>query len=274
MIQDKLDSPALSGEHSKTEFLGLHFANLDTSRALDTISLLVGRHAFSYVVTPNVDHVVALNRTPDQTLNNAYAHADLTLCDSRILSLLAKKSGLVLHAVPGSDLTRELLDMEGRSWRSAIIGGDADLHDQIALLYPQHLWTFHQPPMGVRGNPAARQKIAEFVESVEADLIFFAIGAPQSELCCYEIAQRGRARGVALCIGASLEFITGAKKRAPYWVQRTSLEWLHRLGSEPRRLWRRYLIEGPRILRIWQRWNSVNDARRPFESGSTPFGGQ
>ncbi|MFN3620504.1 WecB/TagA/CpsF family glycosyltransferase [Sphingorhabdus sp.] len=274
MMSNIIATSSTLQRHSKTDFLGVSFDDLNAQGALDEVKLLVGMHAFSYVVTPNVDHVVALNDAPDSALVDAYANAHLTLCDSRILSLLARRSGLTLHAVPGSDLTRELLDLKNTSWRCAVIGGDAELHERIAELYPQHAWVFHQPPMGVRRNAGARERIAEFVESAEADLVFFAIGAPQSEICCHEITKRNRARGVALCIGASLEFLTGAKKRAPYWMQRSSLEWLHRLSSEPRRLWRRYLVEGPKILVIWRRWRTLNGARHPFGSGSTPFDGR
>ena len=60
----------------------------------------------------------------------------------------------------------------------------------------------------------------------------------------------GQACGVGLCIGASLLFLTGDLRRAPVWMQRARLEWLHRLVQEPRRMWRRYLYEGPKILRI------------------------
>ena len=265
----EMNTPA--PEEAKTEFLGLCFDNIHANEALERVLLLIGKHIFSYVVTPNVDHVVALDRTTDPLLIKAYTHADLTLCDSRILSLLARKSGLTLPPVPGSDLTRQLLDLQQKSWRCAVIGGDEALHSQIAMLYPQHIWAFHQPPMGVRRNKAARMNIAAFIENVEADVIFFAIGAPQSEICCFEIAQQSQARGVALCIGASLEFLTGAKKRAPIWMQRSSLEWLHRLSSEPQRLWRRYLVEGPRILQIWRNWQKTNAVRHLSESGSTQF---
>jgi UDP-N-acetyl-D-mannosaminuronic acid transferase (WecB/TagA/CpsF family) len=71
---------------------------------------------------------------------------------------------------------------------------------------------------------------------------------------CGEIQLKG-ATGVGLCIGASLEFLTGAKRRAPLWLQRLGLEWLFRLLTEPRRLWRRYLVEGPRIFVLWWRWH-------------------
>ena len=274
MSHDTVEISTLLGRNSKTEFLGLYFNDLDQTQALKELMLLVGKQTFSYVVTPNVDHIVALHRKPEAIVKSAYTSADLILCDSRILGILAKRSGLSLEPVPGSDLTRELLNASSKSLRCAVIGGDCALHAHLAKLYPQHVWTFHQPPMGVRRNNAARLEIAQFVETAKAEIIFFAIGSAQSEICCFEIAQRGRAQGVALCIGASLEFLTGAKKRAPVWMQRASLEWLHRLTSEPKRLWRRYLVEGPQIFQIWRRWHKVKVARHPAGSGSTPFDGQ
>jgi exopolysaccharide biosynthesis WecB/TagA/CpsF family protein len=87
-----------------------------------------------------------------------------------------------------------------------------------------------------------------------ARFVFLCVGAPQQEMVAKAILDRGDARGVGLCVGASLEFLTGRVARAPLWMQRARLEWLHRLASEPRRLGRRYLIEGPKILAIWLAW--------------------
>jgi len=123
--------------------------------------------------------------------------------------------------------------------------------------------------MGVRDNPEAQEQIIEFVQRTGADLMLFAIGSPQSELLCHEIRRRGSARGVALCIGASLEFVSGAKKRAPPWMQRAGLEWFFRLVCEPRRLWRRYLVQGPAIFPLWGRSQLTRVLRRD-ESGSRP----
>jgi exopolysaccharide biosynthesis WecB/TagA/CpsF family protein len=114
--------------------------------------------------------------------------------------------------------------------------------------------------MGVRDNAGLQDEIADFVEREAPDITFLAIGAPQSELVAHRLAKRGRARGVALCIGASIEFLSGVRRRAPHWMQRAGLEWAFRLLSEPRRLWRRYVVEGPRIFIIWYRW------RRAFPS--------
>lgn len=58
------------------------------------------------------------------------------------------------------------------------------------------------------------------------------------------------ARGLTLCCGASINFLTGVERRAPQWMQRLSLEWLYRLLQNPRRLARRYLVRGPQIVRL------------------------
>ena len=108
--------------------------------------------------------------------------------------------------------------------------------------------------MGVRNSERLQSIVVNFVCRAKPDITFLAIGAPQSEIVCQQLKQSGQARGLALCIGASLEFITGEKKRAPVWMQRCSLEWLHRLLSEPHRLAYRYLIKGPAIFIIWLKW--------------------
>ena len=77
---------------------------------------------------------------------------------------------------------------------------------------------------------------------------FLAVGAPQQEALAQMLKSRGIARGLAFCIGASVNFMTGAERRAPLWVQRLGLEWLFRLSMDPRRLAKRYLVRGPRVF--------------------------
>ena len=256
------------------DFLGLRFDQLDQDATLQVVTRAAGQDRFTYLVTPNVDHVVGLSRlgSNDSVVRAAYESADLVLCDSRILQMLANFSNIKLPLVTGSDLTVRLLaTIHQPGTIVAVIGGDANLMEALARLYPDIDWRHHMPPMGVRRDPLARLAIAEFVESAGANYILLAIGAPQSEIVCAEIAARGRATGVALCIGASLEFVTGVKQRAPAAMQALRLEWLFRLLSEPRRLWRRYLLEGPRILMIWLRWRASHSRLRAG-SGSSRVG--
>jgi exopolysaccharide biosynthesis WecB/TagA/CpsF family protein len=70
-------------------------------------------------------------------------------------------------------------------------------------------------------------------------------------MIAHKLAELGCHSGIALCVGASIDFLIRARSRAPRWLQRLSLEWAYRLAQEPGRLWRRYLVESPKILRIF-----------------------
>jgi N-acetylglucosaminyldiphosphoundecaprenol N-acetyl-beta-D-mannosaminyltransferase len=115
--------------------------------------------------------------------------------------------------------------------------------------------------MGLRNDPAALASAAAFVAATRARFTFLAVGSPQQELLAAAIAARGDASGVGLCVGAAVEFVIGERQRAPRIMQRLSLEWAFRLAAEPRRMWRRYLVTGPRIFLLARRHR--NGARAP-----------
>ncbi len=89
-----------------------------------------------------------------------------------------------------------------------------------------------------------------FVLDHPARLIFLAVGSPRQELLAAAVQATDAATGTALCIGAGLDFLAGAARRAPAWMQRAGLEWLHRLSSNPRRMARRYLRDDPPVLAL------------------------
>jgi exopolysaccharide biosynthesis WecB/TagA/CpsF family protein len=160
-----------------------------------------------------------------------------------------------LPVAPGSDLTASLFEEiieEGD--QIAIVGGNTAMVDDLKRLYPAVHFIQHCPPMGLMRNAGARTKAARFIVDQKARFTFVCVGSPQQELIAAEAARIGGGRGMAFCIGASLEFITGQTKRAPRLARQLGLEWAHRLVTNPRRLWRRYLIEGPAIFLLAYRW--------------------
>lgn len=241
------------------EFLDIHFAVMDLDAVVRWVLEAMAQPSFRFVVTPNVDHIVRLHRRDGAPWQAAFAAAeraaDLCVNDSRVLARLARLSGITLSVVPGSDLTRILLDAGvPPGTKVALIGGSAADAAWLRGRLPDTDIRHCDPPPGVLHSVAAQQSIVDFIEAEQPDLTLFAIGAPQSEIVAHRVQRGGRARGVALCIGASIEFLTGAKRRAPRAMQRLGIEWAFRLFSEPRRLWRRYLVEGPRVFAIWWRW--------------------
>ena len=233
------------------EFLGLSFSNVDMAEALDWLRGRTKDSQYAYVVTPNVDHM--LNLQQDRVLRHIYQCADLCLCDSRILALLAGFGDVDLPVVPGSELVSRLL-RSLEPGRTLCVIGSAAAAARLAELLPQAKIACHVPPMGLRNDPAAQAGVVAFVRANPADYILLAVGSPQQEMIADLMRRDGTVRGTALCIGASISFFTGESKRAPQWMQRLSLEWAFRLSQEPRRLAHRYLIKGPAIFPLYAKW--------------------
>lgn len=208
-----------------------------------------GQERYGYVVTPNVDHLIRYYEDP--TFRAQYRAAEYILMDSRFAARLVRLlKGVRLPVCTGSDLTAQLLTKVVRpADRIVMIGGSDEQARQIAAKFGLTNLKHHNPPMGFIRDPAAVEECLKFVESMSPfRFCFLAVGSPQQEALAQALRARGTARGLALCIGASLNFITGQERRAPVWMQKLALEWLFRLLQNPKRLARRYLIRGPRIF--------------------------
>lgn len=241
----------------RTRFLDIDFDVMSTEELLSRIDAVQPVSPYEYLVTPNVDHVVRLHKQGPQIpgLAEAYARADLCTCDSRVLARLAKWRKVDLPVIPGSDLAELMFDRIIRPGdHITIVGGDAPLLAALQVRYPGVQFAQHCPPMGLLRNPKARRDAAEFIAREKGRFAFICVGSPQQELIAAEAAQVG-ANGLSLCVGAALEFLADRHKRAPALVRKLGIEWAHRLLTNPRRLWRRYLIEGPAIFVLVYKWN-------------------
>jgi N-acetylglucosaminyldiphosphoundecaprenol N-acetyl-beta-D-mannosaminyltransferase len=241
----------------RTAFLGLDFDPIGSLEAPLAIAARARRlEPFAYAATPNVDHMVRLEQNPG--LRPLYADAWLNLCDSRVLELMARFSNLNLPAAPGADIVERLFEDHIKPHETVVlVGGTAKMARQLCDRYRLEDLRWMDAPRDLRDNPVSRSECAYFIRVNPAPWIFIAVGSPQQEMIAHEVAKEGDAVGVAICCGASLEFLTGHIERAPKWMREARLEWLHRLGSEPGRLWRRYLVDGPRILGMWRRWRAA-----------------
>ena len=233
-----------------TRLLGLDFADLPLAGVVAHLAARPTRAPCLTVVTPNADHLVRLARQP--ALRPLYAEAGMRLLDSRVVAGIARSLRLPTpQVVTGSDLTAALLGGVIPPAEPVTILGVAP--EAMAALRARtgHRAIAHwNPPMGFARDPARFAEAVAFVEANPARFTFLAVGSPQQCQVAAALVARRIARGVVLCVGASLLFVAGVERRAPGPVQRAGLEWAWRLAQDPRRLARRYLWDSPEILRL------------------------
>ena len=206
---------------------------------------------FWYITTPNVDHLVRIQ--DNRRLLKLYENSSVTICDSRILRLFYFLIyGRLIRILPGSDLTASLFERlrSGISKNIVIVGGESEQVETLISDYDLHAVIHKNPPYGFVKSVAEIKSIVRWVERQKPSIIFLAVGSPQQEVIAYLLRRRNKARGVGLCVGASIDFLTGKERRAPKLMQKAYLEWLYRLLQNPRRMAHRYLVSGPRIIGI------------------------
>ncbi len=95
-------------------------------------------------------------------------------------------------------------------------------------------------------TPEEDEEVVRAINEAGVRILFVGLSTPKQD--CWMAAHKGRVNAVMLGVGAAFDFLAGTKRQAPRWMMRMGLEWLFRLGAEPRRLWRRYLKHNPRFV--------------------------
>lgn len=198
-----------------------------------------------FVVTPNVDHIVLLQHHAG--LQAAYEDADLILADGAPVVWASKLLGRSLpDRIPGSDLTPAIFaaapaDRVLKTYLLGAMPGVAEVAARnVMATWPQVQVTgCYSPPLGFEKSAAENEKILAQIAAAEPDLLIVGVGAPKQELWVHAHRERIAAKA-ALCVGATIDFLAGEKARAPKWMRRVGIEWMHRLTTEPRRLAGRY----------------------------------
>lgn len=219
-----------------------------------------------FVVTPNVDHAVLFQECA--ALRSAYANASLVLADGMPVVAAARMLG---HAIPGrvagSDLAPALFSAAGRhgGLRAFLLGAAPGVGERAAQNIERQ-WPgvqvvgTYSPPLGFEKCQRENDVILQKIAAVRPDVLLVGLGAPKQELWVNAHREEIDA-AVTLCVGATIDFLAGEKKRAPLWMRRGGLEWLHRVVTEPRRLLRRYARDAwifPRLL--WHEWQASHRA--------------
>jgi len=254
---------------TRVELFGIQIDPVTLQEALARVQSWVAApwRQCRYVVTPNIDHVVMLRDHPG--LQTAYRDAALVLADGWPVVTASRLLGQPLpERVTGSDLVPELLRSAqyGSPLRVFLLGAAPGVGARAAVNIASScagvdVAGVYSPPLGFERCPVENDKILRMIEQARPDVLVVGLGAPKQELWVHQHREQLRAK-VALCVGATIDFLAGERSRAPRWLQRLRLEWLYRLLSEPRRLGRRYVRDAwvfPQM--VWREWRRL--WRRP-----------
>lgn len=219
--------------------------------AVAVIGQSVDARSGGYICAADMNSIMQAQRNPSHM--DALKHAEAVLPDGVPLVWAARLRGQRgMRRVPGPDVMLALCERGvDLGWRHYFYGGAPGVADELAASLQRRL-----PGLCVAGtqappfrplSPAEQEDSLAAINAARPNILWVGLGCPKQELWMRENADRING-AVVIGVGAAFNFHSNRIRRAPPWMRRSGLEWLHRLGSEPRRLWRRYLLLGPEFL--------------------------
>ncbi|MEM8716974.1 MAG: WecB/TagA/CpsF family glycosyltransferase [Cyanobacteria bacterium P01_G01_bin.4] len=207
------------------------------------------------VFTLNVDHLMKLQK--DFEFYSAYSAATYRVCDSQIIKTLTDCffPNTIQEKISGSDLLPAYIEhyKHDPEVKLFLLGAAEGVADAVrtrvnAEVGREMIVDVYSPPFGFHTDPTECEYINERIKQSGATTLAVGLGAPKQEIWIAQNQQKLPGVKVFLAVGAALDFEAGNLSRCPAWMSNGGLEWLHRLVSEPRRLWRRYLLESLPLL--------------------------
>lgn len=243
---------------ARIRFMNTYIDNLTMDEAVDRVEELARGDRPCCVFTPNVDHIVRMES--DEEFRKAYDCAELILADGKPLIWISRLLGTpICEKVSGSDLFPKICERAAQRGMTMFFLGAADgvaakAAENLTRKYPELRVTgVYSPPYGFEKDEAEIERIIDVVRKVSPHILVAALGSPKQEKFMWRHRERLNVP-VSLGLGASMDFEAGVIRRAPRWMQKIGLEWLYRLMREPRRLFRRYLVDDMRIFRLVVRY--------------------
>lgn len=239
---------------ARIKFMNTNIDNLTMAETLHEIDKLIQKKNCSYVVTPNVDHIVRLEK--DEELQKVYKNASLILTDGKPLIWISKwYKTPIKEKISGSDLFPRVCQLAAnKNYTMYLLGAAEGVADTAARnlmkKYPGlNIVGTYSPPFGFEKNEQEMNKIKTQIQDVHPDILIVGLGCPKQEKFMYYHCKE---LGVPISfgLGASIDFEAGNIKRAPKWMSNHGLEWLYRFSKEPKRLFKRYFVDDLKIIQV------------------------
>lgn len=229
----------------KVNILNASIDNISKQELLENLKQQGG-----IVLTTNVDHLIKLQK--DREFYQIYKLCNYRVCDSQIVFLCAKILGYSLkEKISGSDFLADFycsFNKDNQKARIFLLGAAEGVAKKAQERINQKVgWEIvvgsYSPSFGFEKDERECQKIVDLIEQSEATVLAIGVGSPKQEKWIIKYKHQLKNIKIFLPIGATIDFEAGNKPRSPQWMSKIGLEWFYRLLSEPRRLWKRYLVD-------------------------------
>lgn len=224
--------------------LGIPIDAVSWESAMDRILGWAHGRESRYITICNV-HVV-VTAAGDGDYRSIIGGADMATPDGAPVAWMLRRQGFGDQPrISGPDLMAELFTRCAEEGVSVYFYGStvevlARLQSRLEAEYPMLVVAGAESPPFRALSPEEDEAAVGRINNSGAGVVFVGLGCPKQER--WMAAHRGRIQAVMIGVGAAFDFNAGTVKRAPLWMRNAGLEWLHRLASEPERLWKRYLV--------------------------------
>lgn len=222
------------------------------------------------LITPNVDHLVKLQK--DEDFYRVYQQAEWVVCDSKILYLMSKLLKEPLpEAIPGSSFFTAyyMYHKDDSNCKIFLLGAAEGIAEKARQNINKKVGReivvgAHSPSYGFEKNKKECEELVRIVNESGANVLLVGVGAPKQEKWIMKYRDRMPNVDVFMALGATIDFEAGTLKRAPEIWQKCGMEWLYRALKEPKRLFKRYFVDDMQFFYYFGK-QLLGTYKNPFE---------
>lgn len=243
---------------NRMRFMNSYIDNVTKKEAIAHIEECINTQKIGHVITPNVDQIIRIES--DKYFKKIYENAELLLTDGTPLIWISRwYKKPIKEKICGSDLVPDLCKLAAQKGYSIFLLGAAE---GVAAKAAENLKKnnprlkvagVYSPPYGFEKDKNEIDKINKMLFTSNADMLFVGMGVPKQDIFIYENMNKYQIP-MSFSIGATIDFEAGIQKRAPRWINRIGMEWLYRLVRDPKRMFKRYIINDMKIFKLAWRY--------------------
>jgi N-acetylglucosaminyldiphosphoundecaprenol N-acetyl-beta-D-mannosaminyltransferase len=243
---------------NRMRFMNSYIDNVTKEEAIAHIEECINTRKIGHIITPNVDQVIRIES--DKYFKEIYENAELLLADGTPLVWISRwYKKPIKEKICGSDLVPDLCKLAAQKGYLIFLLGSAE---GVAAKAAENLKKnnpglrvagVYSPPYGFEKDKNEIDKINKMLFNSKADMLFVGMGVPKQDIFIYENMNKYQIP-MSFSIGATIDFEAGIQKRAPKWVNHIGMEWLYRLAHDPKRMFKRYIIDDMKIFKLAWRY--------------------